>query len=134
MKQTLFSAFAALLWGAALALLPSSSFAASVHNADGDDIILIHHIPEIPEDAPRMPSATRINASVDTDLCVVEVMLYAAGPTVTVDIVNTTTNDSYQYFVSGNGSDILPISSVPGTWTITFTLESGDIYYGIFVL
>ena len=134
MKQALLSSCAALFWGVAMVLLPISSFAASVHSTDGDSIILIRQHSDDREGDSRTPSATRIEASVDTELYVVEVMLYAAGSSVTVDIVNTTTNDSYQYIVSGNGSDILPISSMPGTWTITFTLESGDVYYGMFVL
>jgi hypothetical protein len=134
MKQNLFSACTATLLGVVMTLFPISSFAASVHGTDGDGIILIRQQSDDPIGYPRMPSATRIEASIDTDLCVVDVWLYEAGPYVTVDIVNTSTNDSYQYIVLGSGSDILPISSVPGMWTITFTLADGDVYYGVFVL
>lgn len=67
-------------------------------------------------------------------LSVIDVWLRNAGTSVIVDIGNVTTGASYQYFVSGDGSDSLPISGASGYWTITFTLSDGSIYMGSFIL
>ncbi len=76
----------------------------------------------------------RIEAALDTDLYSVYVKLWNAGTSVTVDIENVTAGESYQYFVSGNSSDVLPISGSSGYWTITFTLSDGSVYGGCFII
>lgn len=96
--------------------------------------ILINPFPSIPEDAPRTPSAVRIEASFDSGENVINVWLRNAGTSVTVDIENVSTGASYQYSVSGDGSDVLPISGASGYWTITFTLSDGSVYAGNFMI
>jgi hypothetical protein len=96
--------------------------------------IVIGPAPLNPGDAPRTPSMVRIEAALDTDLYSVYVKLWNAGTSVTVDIENVTAGESYQYFVSGNSSDVLPISGSSGYWTITFTLSDGSVYGGCFII
>ena len=107
---------------------------ASCPNGDPTTPILISQIPEIAEGTPRVPQTVRIEAVLDWGLYVVHVWLQNAGTSVTVDIVNTTTETSYQYFVSGNSLESLPISSDSGFWTITFTLQDGRVYGGTFII
>ncbi len=96
--------------------------------------IVIGPAPLNPGDAPRTPSTVRIEAALDTELYVIDVRLQNAGTSVTVDIENTTTGTTYQYHVSGDGADFLPISSTSGYWTITFTLSDGSVYGGCFMI
>lgn len=94
--------------------------------------IQISQLPRPATGAPR--SSTTIEAFLDTEMFTIDVYLRNAGESVTVDIENTTTGSTYQYSVSGNGSDVLPINSTSGFWTITFTLSDGRVYYGEFII
>lgn len=94
--------------------------------------IQISQLPRPAAGAPR--SSTTIEAFLDTEMFTIDVYLRNAGYSVTVDIENTTTGSTYQYSVSGNGYDVLPISSTSGFWTITFTLADGRVYYGEFIM
>lgn len=84
------------------------------------------------EGAPR--SLVSIMAFYDTDLFSVGAYLSNAGAYVDVSIVNQTTNETYNYQISGTGSSVMPISGTPGYWSITFTLSGGDEYMGSFEL
>lgn len=97
-----------------------------------DTPIIISQVPINPIGAPR--SSTTIEAFLDTEMFTIDVYLRNAGESATVDIENTTTGSTYQYSVSGNGSDVLPISSTSGFWTITFTLTDGRVYLGEFIM
>ena len=96
--------------------------------------IVLTPYPTVPEGGPRTPSTTRVEASLDMEFGIVEVHLQNAGISVTVDIENTTTGSTYQYIVSGDGLESLPISLAAGYWTITFTLLNGTVYSGAIIL
>lgn len=52
---------------------------------------------------------------------------------VSIELENLTTGEYDQTVVNAlPGSSVLPFSGTSGTWTITFTLSSGIIYYGVF--
>ena len=96
--------------------------------------ILIRPKPTNPGGAPRVPSAVRVEAEYDDVTGSVLVYLANAGTSVDVAIENLTTGESTGDTVSGSGIAAIPISGTSGTWVITFTLLSGDIYEGEFVL
>jgi hypothetical protein len=101
----------------------------------GDEIdILIGHKPTELPGGPRSSSPAIIDAFYDTDYCYICACLSNAGTLVEVEIVNSSTNESYTNQISGSGSSYMPISGTSGYWTITFTLESGDVYIGEFVI
>lgn len=90
--------------------------------------------PGDPTGAPRVPSAVQISAEYDDVSGAVIAYLANAGASVDVSIENLSTGESYDDAISGSGMSILPISGSSGTWVITFTLPSGDVYEGEFVL
>ena len=54
---------------------------------------------------------------------------------VTIEIENLTTGEYSQTLVNAiAGPMLLPISGTAGQWTITFTLPSGVVYYGEFII
>ena len=114
-------------------LLMAIQMDASIVSSSETKEILISHESTEPEGAPRSLGAI-IEAYYDTDLLCVCAYLSNAGISVSVGIVNQTTNESEEYVISGSGSSALPISGNPGYWTITFTLQSGDVYIGEFIL
>jgi hypothetical protein len=107
---------------------------ASLPMKDPTTPIVLAPLPGMAEGTPRTLSNVRIEAAFDWGFSTVEVRLQNAGTSVVVDIENTTTGTSYEYLVSGDGSDSLPINSTPGFWTITFTLSDGSVYFGAFTL
>lgn len=116
-------------------LLSSSTIDGSILQKKDPVIpIILTPYPTIPEGRPRVPSTTSIEASLDVEFSMVEVCLQNAGTRVTVDINNTTSGISYQYIVPGNCSDSLPIDSTSGFWTITFTLSTGEMHIGAFII
>ena len=116
---------------AMLILLPMAVFGSSQITEDG--AILIHHVPDTPPGNPRGIPVV-IEASLDTVLSCVCVSLSNAGDSVTVEINNDTSGESTQYVIAGNGPSVLPFSCTVGAWTITFTLMSGDVYEGEFLI
>lgn len=116
------------------AILSLLLFAEISSFAQEPQVILISHTSGDLPDAPRSPSITSIAAYYDYFSSSVCVNLINAGTIVSVELVNHTTNETADYIIPGSGSSILPISGNAGFWTVTFTLESGDIYYGEFVL
>lgn len=97
------------------------------------DPILINHQSGTASGGPRS-SSTMIQAAYCACQSYIIINIENAGSNVDVLITNNTTNDEYEYEISGNGSSILPISGNTGYWTITFTLSTGDIYCGSFAL
>ncbi|MBQ9450724.1 MAG: hypothetical protein IJQ93_11570 [Bacteroidales bacterium] len=60
--------------------------------------------------------------------------LYDLG-TIVIEIENQTTGEYSQSLVNAlAGPMLLPISGTAGQWTITFTLPSGVVYYGEFII
>lgn len=83
---------------------------------------------------PRGDNHLEITAYYDAGLLSVFANIECEGNNVSVDIQNTSSNESFCYVIPGSGSSVLPISGTSGYWTITFTLENGSVYYGYFVL
>lgn len=94
--------------------------------------ILIRHSSSDWEGAPR--SEATVIAFYDTDLSCVFASLSNAGTSVDVEFINGTTDEVYEYIIPGSGSSVMPISGSSGYWTVSFTLESGDVYYGVFII
>lgn len=101
---------------------------------DHDEIPLRKQSGSIINDGSPRSLDTSIIAFYDSDLSCVCAFLTNAGTPVSVEILNQTTNETDDYIIPGSGSSFMPISGSAGYWTITFTLEGGDIYYGEFVL
>ena len=83
---------------------------------------------------PRMPSGTIITASYDENTASVCAYLVNAGETVDVEFYNLTTNEYYSFEIPGSGLSVMPISGNSGHWTVSFTLLSGTIYDGTFLI
>lgn len=83
---------------------------------------------------PRSYSSVLIEAYWDTDMCTVNAYLRNAGQDVTVSIVNAATGETSQCIIPGDGTSYIPVSGSSGHYTIYFTLDSGDVYYGNFVI
>lgn len=131
MKQILYLAFIAVLLCITSAIRPVKASTVNSQDGDGIPIILIEHHPSEEIGGPR--STSTIEAYWDSAIHSVNVYLNNAGNEVTVDIVNNTTGESFQCLVSGNGWDCIPVMGLPGPRVITFTLETGTIYYGMFI-
>lgn len=64
-----------------------------------------------------------------------EVTFLSSMGYVSVEIENLTSGEYNLTMINAViGSEIFPISGNPGTWTITFTLSDGTVYYGAFVI
>lgn len=112
-------------------LLAVSAFST---NKEGDEAILINHRPINPPGGPRSPQSVEIVAYYNSDVSCVFATLSNAGVSVTVELVNITNDEYYDYVIPGTGLSVLPISGNSGLWTITFTLADGDVYEGEFDL
>lgn len=95
-------------------------------------IIIIRHGDQS-AGAPRSLPA-EITAEYDDVLCSVVVSLANAGASVDVTIENLSTGENYSDTVPGNSLSVFPISGSAGSWVITFTPSSGDVYEGKFEL
>ena len=113
---------------ATLALFIGSAI--GLAKTDPEAIIIVHQ-PSDPPDGPRSLSPS-IEAYYETDSLCVYATLSNAGTSVSVEFVNNTTDETAVYVISGTGSSVLPISGTPGYWTVTFTLENGQVYFGAF--
>ncbi len=105
--------------------------AKSFPSSDEEDILIRPQSLD-PSGAPR--NGVCITAYYDTETSCVCASLTAAGTSVSVEFVNNTTSETEEYVIPGSGSSIMPISGTAGNWSVTFTLESGDVYYGEFSL
>ena len=95
---------------------------------------MISHRPINPPDGPRSPRSVEIVAYYNSDVSSVFATLSNAGVSVTVELVNITNEEYYNYEIPGTGLSVLPISGNSGLWTITFTLSDGEVYEGEFNL
>ena len=129
------SLFKLLLSVFTLMLLSSLMSGSPVLNdMTGNDDIIISHKPSTPPTFPHAPSIISISAYYDSEDACIYTSLSNAGLSVDVEISNYNTAETYLYAIPGTGSSILPISGNAGIWTITYTLSSGDIYEGTFVI
>ena len=108
--------------------------AASQTSSDVEPIIVKTQTPVGSPNFPRMPAAFHIAAWVDDAAPCVGVYLNAAGSSVSIQIENNTTGETFAYTVGGTGTWILPISGSAGDWEITFTLDCGNVFVGEFTL
>ena len=83
---------------------------------------------------PRSSSNVLIEAYWDTDMCTVNAYLRNAGQDVTVSIVDVATGETTQCVIPGDGPSYIPVTGPSGLRTIFFTLETGEVYYGSFLI
>ena len=103
---------------------------------DDEDDVEIVVVPEEGEsaDPPRSPSATRIDVWYSRATCSVFARLSNAGSVVFAEFSNDFTGEYHSFEVSGSGLAIMPIGDSSGQWVARFTLSSGVVYSGTFVL
>lgn len=102
---------------------------------DGDEVIIVIQPREgQPSGGPRTPSAVMLYAYYNASFTSVCAQLSNAGEVVDVEFYNLTTNEYYSFEIPGSGLSVMPISGNPGYWTVTFTLLSGAVYDGEFIL
>ena len=107
----------------------------SIETGDGDEVIIvIQPREEQPGGGPRNPSEVPIEAYYDSGTASVCAYLSDAGQTVEVEFYNLTMNEYYSFEIPGNGFSVMPISGNSGYWTVSFTLLSGSIYDGQFLI
>ena len=88
-------------------------------------------------DIPRTPAQLPFSAYADTDAD--ELILWANSNcgVICVSGYNSTSGSTFsaQSTSLGSGDSFsYPVFWTSGTWTLTFTLESGDVYYGLISL
>lgn len=112
------------------------SFIADASNQScGDEIpIILNGQCQVDDLGGPRSSSVLIEAYWDTDMCTVNAYLRNAGQDVTVSIVNAATGETSQCIIPGDGTSYIPVSGSSGLYTIYFTLDSGDVYYGNFVI
>lgn len=101
---------------------------------DGDDPVIINPIPAIPPGGPRNNPSLEISVFYNSTLSCIYVSLSDAGDMVSVKIANEDTGEYTQALIPGTYSTFFPISGSEGVWSITFTLESGEMYGGTFII
>lgn len=119
-----------------LGLLSPFYIQATPPEPDDEDDVEIVVVPEEGEsaDPPRSPSVTRINARYSWSTCSVSACLSNAGNLVAAEYCNSSTGEYYYFEIPGNGLSVMPIGCSSGCWTVRFTLSSGTVYRGVFVL
>lgn len=116
-------------------ILPTHLQAISLDPDDEDDVEIVV-VPEEGEsaDPPRSPSVTRIDAWYSWSTCSVSACLSNAGSLVAAEFSNTSTSEYYYFEIPGNGLSVMPIGCSSGYWMVRFTLSSGTVYSGVFIL
>lgn len=87
-----------------------------------------------PSDIPRTPSAVRIEAYYDEEISSVCSYLSNAGTVIAVSVSNLDTGETVSSSIPGSGFSVIPISGTTGTWILMYTLLSGKVYEGTFIL
>ena len=64
------------------------------------------------------------------------VFLYFSYPCgmVQISFSNLSDGSYYSTSVNGSGAVVIPLALTSGSWTVTFTLPSGDVYLGEFTI
>lgn len=121
-----------LSWG----LLSPFYIQATPPEPDDEDDVEIVVAPEEGEsaDPPRSPSTTRIDVWYSRTTCSVFAHLSNAGSVVVAEFSNIFSGEYHSFEVSGSGLAIMPIGDSSGQWVARFTLSSGVVYSGTFVL
>lgn len=121
-----------------LAMLLSSAVSTINASCKNDEVIipLQNGLPgQFENDGrPRNSSHALIEAYWDTDMCTVNAYLRNAGQDVTVSIVDVATGETTQCVIPGDGPSYIPVTGPSGLRTIFFTLETGEVYYGSFLI
>lgn len=113
--------------------IPNHLYAAEP-GSDGD-VVYIVVLPDVESSGePRSPNTTTIEAWYSWNTSSVRASLANAGDSVQVEFNNLSTGEYYSFVINGNGSSVMPISDSSGYWTVSFTLSSGVIYDGYFIL
>ena len=105
-------------------------FAEKPEMGDGGTPIIINPIPLPAPNSPR--TAVPISAMVNGNT--VYVTFTGDLGDVDYELVNLSTAETVSDQVEGTGLVLIPFSGDAGTYTLTFTLESGMQYYGEFSL
>ena len=114
-------------------LAVASAFPAMSRTSAGEGTpIVVSPKPPILPDAPRMPVEVPISAMVNGNT--VYVTFTGDLGDVDYELVNLSTAETVSDQVEGTGLVLIPFSGDAGTYTLTFTLESGMQIYGEFSL
>lgn len=116
--------------------LDARAQAASIFSDSDDDHMRIVVQPrgDVSPRSPRMPSAIRIEAFYDEAVSAVCSYLTNAGTSVDVVLSNVDTGETMSCSIPGSGFSVIPISGTSGVWILTYTLYSGKVYEGSFIL
>lgn len=119
----------------ALALLSFSIVSTVAKSAlsTGQDFITIVRSGSVDSNKPKAPSSVRIECWIEDgdDLWV---GLQNAGNNVEVTLSSNGAANDYVYSLPGDSLNALPLPETSGMWTISITLENGDVYYGCFII
>ena len=97
--------------------------------------IIVQPRGDVASTSPRMPSAVRIEAYYyDWGISSVCSYLTNAGSSVAVVLSNLDTGETVSCSIPGSGFSDIPISAASGVWVLTYTLSSGKVYEGTFIL
>lgn len=126
-----------LLWVMVGLMLIITTPASSFTTKDGD----VNPIPITrgtseggPDGRPRTPVQPLFTANLDTDLNNISISAFCYVGEVDIVIENLTTGEYIEDEFDSSVTSYFPISGNTGLWHITLTLDSGDNYYGVFVL
>ncbi len=128
------SGYLKLLFAVVSMLVLPQSTLFGIPQSDGEAPVIINPIPAIPPGGPRSIPSLEISASFSVTLSCVYVRLSNVGDLVSVEISNEDTGEYIQTVIPGTYSTVFPISGNEGLWSITFTLESGAMYGGSFII
>lgn len=126
-----------LLWVMVGLMLTITTLASPFTTKDGD----VNPIPITrgtseggPDGRPRTPVQPLFTANLDTDLNIISISACCYVGEVDIVIENLTTGEYIEDEFDSSVTSYFPISGNTGLWHITLTLDSGDNYYGVFVL
>ena len=109
-----------------------ANYPVPVNKADSTPIVIGNDNGEgIPN---RAPVLIPISGYVDTSLDAAIITFNSPCGTVDVEFTNTTSGDTYRTSVAGTGIVVIPVSLSSGLWYVTFTLSTGEEYYGEFTI
>lgn len=123
-----------LLFTAVLILLATlTSVATTLFSRDGEPIeIIIVHQPT-PTTPIHRTDVLPIKACFNPFTSEITVSFADNLGTVAVTVVNYTTGETVNVLLNSSISmQTIPVSGLPGDWGVSFTLPSGDSYYGEF--
>lgn len=105
---------------------------AATTNPDGEGPIIIVFNPDDPIDAPRGPIFNPFTAYLQNNQVVLESSENCG--LVAVEIASTTGFYYSTVFDTEDGYIVMPISGNVGSYTLTLTMSSGDVFVGSFII